>query len=75
MGFDSVFLIVSEPIETDEHLKELVAADMNEDEMRQKVLNAHKVLMEMNEYNHDQFKDLVSALENDVHDDVSSKAG
>lgn len=74
MGFDSVFLIVSEPVETDEHLQELVAADVNEEEMRQKVLSAHKVLMEMNEHNYEQFKDLVDALELDVLDTVSTKA-
>ncbi len=74
MGFDSIYLIVKEPAENCEQLKELAPKTINESEVRLNVLNAHKVLMDMNEHNRDQFKDLVNALEVDMRDSVSSQA-
>lgn len=74
MGFDKVFLIVSEPASSSEHLTELAPMELSEADMRAKVLNAHKILMNMNEQNYEQFKDLVNTLELDVVDSISSEA-
>ena len=64
MGFDDVFAIVDENFESSQNLAELpVATDMLEDEMRARVIEAHRVLMDMNERNRETFQDLVSALE------------
>lgn len=64
MGFDDVFVIVDENFNTDQNLAELpLASDIGEDEMRARVIAAHKVLMGMNEKNERTFRDLVSALE------------
>ena len=64
MGFDDVFAIVDEDFATQQNLAELpVSSDIGEDEMRERVIDAHKVLMSMNQQNAETFKDLVSALE------------
>ncbi len=64
MGFDDVFAIVNEDFESQQNLAELpVATDMQEDEMRRRVIDAHRVLMNLNEHNRETFHDLVSALE------------
>lgn len=64
MGFDDVFVIVDENFNTDQNLAELpLTSDIGEDEMRARVIAAHKVLMGMNEKNERTFRDLVSALE------------
>ena len=64
MGFDDVFAIVDEDFATDQNLAELpVSADLLEDDMRDRVIEAHRVLMSLNEANAETFKDLVSALE------------
>ncbi len=64
MGFDDVFAIVDENFESQQNLAELpVATDMQEDEMRKRVIDAHRALMDLNEQNRETFHDLVSALE------------
>ena len=64
MGFDDVFAIVDENFESTQNLAELpVPTDMLEDDMRSRVIDAHRVLMDMNEQNRETFQDLVSALE------------
>ena len=65
MGFDTVFLIVEEPLEDEHDLVELLPTALDEDTMRRNVLNAHKVLMDLNENNREKFRDLVTALEAD----------
>jgi anti-anti-sigma factor len=73
MGFECIFLIVDEPLQSGENLQELSPVQLDEHEMHDKVLNAHKVLMDLNENNRDTFRDLVAALEgNDV---MAVKAG
>lgn len=74
MGFDSLYIVVKEPALTNEQLQEITPQDVSEAELREHVLDAHKVLMDMNEHNRDQFKDLVSALELDMREGVSSQA-
>jgi len=63
MGFDDVFHIVERPIETKEQFGELAPCECDEEVMRQRVLDAHRVLMSLNEGNREAFRDLVEALE------------
>ncbi len=66
MGFDTVFLILEKPAMTEQSLRELPIKELNEVELRENVLNAHKILMKLNEHNREQFKDLVATLENET---------
>ena len=64
MGFADVFTIVDEHFAAQQNLAELpVSSDLREDEIRERVIEAHRVLMSLNEQNRATFKDLVSALE------------
>jgi len=63
MGFDQVFYIVHELVSQVEYLDELPLKSVNEEEMKDRVLEAHKLLMDMNENNRDAFQDLVKSLE------------
>jgi ABC-type transporter Mla MlaB component len=63
MGFDDVFHIVERRLQYSEQLGELPPLPSDEAEMRQRVLEAHKTLMLMNETNREAFQDLVAALE------------
>ena len=63
MGFDEVFDLVEEPLEHHEQLAELPELIASEEDVRQRVLDAHRMLMSMNETNRDTFHDLVAALE------------
>lgn len=63
MGFDRVFDIRQQRPDSDAELAELPIVAGSEGEVREKVLDAHRVLMGMNENNRAQFKELVCALE------------
>lgn len=63
MGFDQVFNIVSQITPTDAELEDLPGQLLSEDLVKDKVLEAHRILMNLNENNRDAFRDLVSALE------------
>lgn len=63
MGFDQVFNIVDQPQVSLETLHDLPCQDVSEDEVRGKVLEAHRILMGLNESNRQAFRDLVEALE------------
>jgi len=63
MGFDQVFYIVKELVSKVEYLDELPTQTVDEEAMRRHVLEAHKLLMDMNESNREAFKDLVDSLE------------
>ena len=63
MGFDDVFHIVESPLDHSEQLGELPPLQADNEEMRQRVLDAHKTLMAMNETNREAFQDLVATLE------------
>lgn len=63
MGFDRVFAIRQQPLNTDEDLGELPQVECTEEEARQRVLEAHRVLMGLNEQNRAKFRELVSLLE------------
>ena len=74
MGFDDVFVIVND-YENDRNLGELpVSADINRDELRRRVIEAHEVLMAMNESNREAFRDLVNALEAEADDENKQRA-
>ena len=64
MGFDKVFYIVKELVARVEYMEELPLKSVGETEMKQRVLEAHKLLMDMNQNNRDAFQDLVQSLEN-----------
>ncbi|TVP58682.1 MAG: anti-sigma factor antagonist [Halomonadaceae bacterium] len=63
MGFDRIFLIVREPASEIEELEEIPLLRASEQQVRDKVLDAHRVLMSMNKRNRDEFQNLVQALE------------
>lgn len=63
MGFDQVFYIVHELVSQVEYLDELPLKSVDEDEMKKRVLEAHKLLMDMNDNNREAFQDLVNSLE------------
>jgi anti-anti-sigma factor len=63
MGFDDVFNIVEEPLEHTEQLGELPQVEADQEHVRQRVLDAHRVLMSMNDANREAFHDLVATLE------------
>ncbi len=65
MGFDRIFLILSAPACNVEQLKEIPLLDSTENEVRLNVIQAHRVLMNLNQTNQEEFKDLVAALENE----------
>jgi anti-anti-sigma factor len=63
MGFERVFDIREQRPQTDAQLAELPAVASSEVAVHDKVLDAHRVLMGMNEQNRAQFRELVCALE------------
>jgi anti-anti-sigma factor len=64
MGFDSIFAITDDPVACQgKDLQELTGHDCDENEVREKVIEAHRVLMGMSEDNRERFSDLVTALE------------
>jgi anti-anti-sigma factor len=63
MGFDDVFHIVESSIDSTEQFGELPLCECSEEETRQRVLEAHRVLMSLNENNREAFRDLVETLE------------
>jgi anti-anti-sigma factor len=76
MGFDDVFAIVDENFDSEQNLAELpVSTDIGEEEMRARVIDAHKVLMSLNENNKETFRDLVSALETEAEQISPLKTG
>lgn len=63
MGFERVFDIREQRPSSEANLAELPVVNGSEGEVRDKVLDAHRVLMGMNEDNHAKFQELVCALE------------
>ena len=63
MGFDKIFIIVKEPASRIEELEEIPVLKASEQQVRDQVLDAHRVLMGMNSRNREEFKNLVKALE------------
>ncbi|HET8711370.1 MAG TPA: STAS domain-containing protein [Spongiibacteraceae bacterium] len=63
MGFERVFDIRQQRPQSEATLAELPMVEGSESAVRETVLDAHRVLMGMNEKNHAQFQELVCALE------------
>ncbi len=63
MGFDQVFNIVDTPVPCPDCLADLPSQDQSEEVVKAKVLEAHRILMGLNDSNREAFHDLVSALE------------
>ena len=63
MGFDQVFNIVNSPVPCPDCLKDLPPQDQSDEVVKAKVLEAHRILMGLNEANRAAFHDLVNALE------------
>ncbi len=63
MGFDQVFNIVSHSTPSDAELEDLPGQILSEELVRDKVLEAHRILMNLNDNNREAFRDLVSSLE------------
>lgn len=64
MGFADIFTIVDK-LEVDmAPEKPLTAIECDEKEVKEKVIEAHKILMGLNEKNHETFSNLVTMLEN-----------
>ena len=61
--FDKIFIILKEPASRIEELEEIPVLKASEQQVRDKVLDAHKVLMSLNSRNREEFKNLVRALE------------
>jgi anti-anti-sigma factor len=64
MGFDKVFYLLSDQTEEYGELNELNCPTENEDQVREKVIAAHEILMSLNEDNKNTFQELVDCLQN-----------
>lgn len=63
MGLDDVFNLVQEPLVREDQLGDLPPCAATEDQVHARVLEAHRVLMSLNDQNREAFQDLVAALE------------
>jgi len=63
MGFERVFLIVGDTDICCEQMGELPESSATEAELRDQVLEAHRILMKLSKDNELKFRDLVAALE------------
>jgi anti-anti-sigma factor len=63
MGFDKVFYLIGDIPEQISELNELTCEKVDEELMREKVIDAHKILMSLNEKNKNTFQDLVDCLQ------------
>lgn len=63
MGFDHVFVLLDQMPANTHELKQLPLVQESVEEMQERIIAAHKVLMGLNESNREAFKDLVSTLE------------
>lgn len=63
MGFEDVFQIVEDKIENADQLGELPKINSSDEDIRKRVIEAHRILMAMNENNRAAFHDLVETLE------------
>lgn len=64
MGFDDIFHIVADLSLPFTGTRELPCTTGSEEQVKARVLEAHRLLMELNQTNSDTFKELVETLEN-----------
>ena len=73
MGFDEIIDIFSKPHQVNGKLRTLdtsdEASEANLDELREQVLESHKLLRQLNPENSVEFSDLIQALELDIRKD------
>ncbi|GGX82733.1 anti-anti-sigma factor [Litchfieldella qijiaojingensis] len=70
MGFSHYFTLVESPLTEPAELNELPQIQADEADMQKRILEAHRILMRMNEHNREQFQPLVELLEAQQHDPV-----
>lgn len=71
MGFSHFFTLVETPLTEPSELDELPQIEANESDLQQRILEAHRILMRMNEHNREEFQPLVDLLEaQKAHDHV-----
>lgn len=63
MGFEHLFQLHEQVCETPEDVVDIPAVQCSEDSVKEKVIEAHRILMGISDENRVRFKDLVSALE------------
>lgn len=63
MGFDSVFLLLEEMPASCKDLIQVPVVQESEEQVKQRIIDAHRVLISLNDANRDEFKDLLTALE------------
>ena len=63
MGFGQFFTLVDQPIAEPKALTALPELPADEEGMRERILEAHRILMHMNAHNREQFQPLVEMLE------------
>ncbi|QTF91517.1 STAS domain-containing protein [Halomonas sp. BM-2019] len=63
MGFSSFFTLVEAPITEVCELRDLPEVPCDVEETRRRILEAHRILMRMNEHNREEFQPLVEMLE------------
>lgn len=74
MGFENIFHIIGDSPEYSTDLDEvpLPLDHIPEPEMRKQVIEAHRVLMDLNENNRDLFSNLVEALQQEENDNKTA---
>jgi anti-anti-sigma factor len=65
MGFEEIFDIIQEVPTIDAQLHSIESVNSEVDEIRRQVVEAHKLLMQLNPENSKEFTDLIRALESD----------
>ncbi|WP_372613691.1 STAS domain-containing protein [Halomonas sp.] len=63
MGFARYFTLMDAPITEPAKLRDLTVVPADEEGMRKRILEAHRILMHMNEHNREEFQPLVEMLE------------
>lgn len=63
MGFDHIFLLLEDLPPNVQALRELPLVQESVEDMKERIIAAHRILMDLNETNREAFKDLVSTLE------------
>ena len=63
MGFHRLFELHEEACSNPDDIEAIPAVQGSEDAVKKKVIEAHKVLMDISEENRERFKDLITALE------------
>lgn len=63
MGFAHYYTLLEAPISEPRQLEDLPETPTDEEGLRDRILEAHRILMRMNEHNREQFQPLVEMLE------------